>query len=100
MYTPGPSAKELEAFGLLIEDVVTDEVVEVWPENWLALQVFSMVRTQWRVAMGGPTGLDYAPLPFVFDTLNVGKKKRLDTLWAVQQLEAAALNVMSEANKG
>lgn len=35
------------------------EVVEIWPENWEAFRLFQMLATQWRVSMGGPTGLDH-----------------------------------------
>lgn len=37
-----------------------DDVFEVWPPNWDAVQLFLKVDTQWRFgAMGGLTGLDY-----------------------------------------
>ena len=36
------------------------EAVELWPENVASVDLFLAVETQWRVGMGGATGLDYA----------------------------------------
>ena len=36
--------------------------VEVWLENWAAVELFCLMGTQWRIAMNGPTGLQYEPL--------------------------------------
>lgn len=95
MYAKGPSAKELEAFGLLAEDV-GEATIEVWPENWLPVKVFSMLSTQWRVGPGGPTGLDYGVIPGVMQIMGVRNKDRLHVMEAIRQMEVAALGAMTE----
>ena len=95
MYESGPSDKELEAFGLTKEDVAQGDV-EVWQENWLPFLVFKDMTRQWRVGMGGPTGLDYSALPFVFDLHEVKKKKRQEVFAALRVMEDEALSVMAE----
>ena len=72
--------------------------VEVWPENWLAVRVFSLMSTQWRVGMGGVTGMDYAALPFVLKRSGCRRKKIDDTFWAVREMELEVLNIVSERN--
>lgn len=94
MYDPGPSDEELEAIGLLREDVEDMSDFEVWPESWLPFQVFAEVSTQWRVGAGGPTGLDYTQVRWVMDLMKV--EEPLDTLHAVQVMESSALRKMSE----
>lgn len=36
------------------------QVFRLWPEHEAALNLYYAVRTQWRVGVSGPTGLDYA----------------------------------------
>ena len=42
----------LSLFGFDDSDVLSDEV-EVWPNNWEAVQLFLAVSGQWRVSMAG-----------------------------------------------
>lgn len=95
MYDSGPSQEELDAIGLLREDVTDDSDFEVWPENWLPFQVFSQVSTQWRVGYGGPTGLDYSQVKWVMELMRV--KKPLEILHAIRTLESSALKTMSRS---
>ena len=96
LYTPGPTADELAAIGLKPEDVVDDSVTEVWEENWISFQIFSRLRTQWRVGMAGPTGMDYTLLPMLFASFGVRQKKRAQILEDLQVMETEALHKMSE----
>jgi hypothetical protein len=50
----------LAAFGLVLDDDPDDPRFHLWGENREALHTWLGVQTQWRVGMGGPTGLDYA----------------------------------------
>lgn len=95
MYDSGPSDKELEAFGLTRDDIAQVEM-EVWSENWLPFLIFKDLVRQWRVGMGGPTGLDYSALPFVFDLHEVKKKKRREVFAALRVMEDEALSVMAD----
>jgi len=74
-------------------------VVEVWPENEQALQVFSELMTQWRIGMGGPTGLDYAALPVVMDFAGIAPPDRAQLFDAVRVMESEALRVFSDVHQ-
>lgn len=50
---------------------------EVWEENWLALQVWLQVCTQWRVGMNGPVGLDYNALKWIFELYEVKNQRAI-----------------------
>lgn len=97
MYSSGPSDDELEALGFTRDDV-DDSEQEVFPENWLPFTIFIDLVRQWRVGMGGPTGLDYSALPFVFDLHEVKKKKRREVFEALRVMEDEALRVMAESS--
>lgn len=69
----------------------------VWPENRQSVLLFNAMRTQWRAAMGGYTGLDYGVLPEVWRRLKVPPADR-DSMFAdLQVLEDAALEEMRKA---
>ena len=80
-------------------DKMRDEaILEVWPENWAALEVFGAMQTQWRVGMSGPTGLDYAALPAVLDLLGI--TERADCFAGVQIMESEALDIFRARSSG
>ena len=70
--------------------------VYLWPENLEAWQHWQAVRTQWRVGVGGATGLDYAGVrayldemqpqdrAFVFRAICACEREVLD-VWAQQR---------------
>lgn len=75
-----------------------EKSVEVWPEHVDACLLFCSVSTQWRVGMGGATGLDY---PAVFATLERQHRDKTDAgrdaIFAdLQVIERAALEQMNE----
>lgn len=63
----------------------------MWPENWPAFELFADMRTQWRVGMAGPTGLDYLALFALMDFREVPRDERRQMLDDIQTMEAAAL---------
>ena len=67
--------------------------LDIWPENWAALDVFSAMQTQWRVGMAGPTGLDYAVLPVVMDLQGIDPAERAECFAGVQEMEREALQI-------
>lgn len=69
--------------------MLAPEEFEVWPENWDAVQVFASIQTQWRIGMAGPTGLDYAVLPAMFEMLEIDD--RATCFYTVQVMEKEAL---------
>lgn len=91
----------MAAFGLSIDDVAEEDDILLWPDNWLAFQVFRAMGTQWRVAMGA-TGLDYNVLPMVMRAAGVRRRDRDEVFWMVRAMEEAALLQMAddaEANR-
>lgn len=80
--------------GLTQEDVANDRVIEVWPEHWDAFQLFSMLRTQWRVGAKGPTGLDYGVVFSCMDTLRIKRRARIEMLDDIRVMEREALDQM------
>jgi hypothetical protein len=87
----------LAAFGLTRADVAADEQVEVWPDNWDAVSVFTSMRTQWRTSFAGAVGLDYGVLPTIFSLHNIKRPRRKDIFDDLRILEDAALEAMREA---
>lgn len=63
------------------------------------MQVFMAMQTQWRIGMGGATGLDYSALPVVEDRLNVPKQRRAECFRGLQIIEREVLRVWGEAAK-
>jgi hypothetical protein len=70
--------------------------VEVWPDNLLAVSVFIAMGTQWRIGMGGVTGLDYNALPVVMRSLGVPRNSKATVFDEIQILEDSALSKMHE----
>lgn len=83
--------------GLSDDDL--DMQIELWPENLLPMRVFLAMQTQWRIGMGGATGLDYSALPAVEKRLGVRKKERGACFRGVQVIEREVLRVWGEAAK-
>lgn len=76
-----------------------DIEIELWPENALPMQVFMAMQTQWRIGMGGATGLDYSALPVVEARLGVPKQRRAECFRGLQIIEREVLRVWGEAAK-
>lgn len=95
MYEPAPNAEELAAFGLTAEDVAADPV-DIWPDNLAAYQIFSCMGTQWRVGMGGATGLDYNVMYRKMDRLSLSPADYDDLEADLRIMEVAALDCMHQ----
>ncbi len=98
--------KELEKYGLSIEDFTADErskwntgEIAVWPENWRSFQLFNTLETQWRYSEGYRTGFDYAVLPEVWRRLKIPVSERDDLFADLQHMEIAALKQLQENEK-
>jgi hypothetical protein len=91
----------LAAFGLKRDGPVPDDaVVDVWPENWQAVQVFAACGTQWTVGMAGSTGLRYEALPFVFEMSGVDRAQWPELFDQIRACEAEALKLFAERRNG
>lgn len=71
-------------------------VVEVWPENWLPLQVFCAMRTQWNEGFNGRTGFRYEALREIRFAYGIKSADWPDVFDAIRVMEAAALELFRE----
>ena len=87
--------------GLKWEGETPDDTVDVWPENWQAVQVFCAMGTQWKVSAGMSgliwMGLDYVALPIVEARLGVRRAERVDLFARLRLMEAAARGELNKA---
>jgi hypothetical protein len=98
MFTPPPSKEDLakmKELGFSPEDFAGADV-EVWPENERAYFLFSDLRTQWRMGMGGPYGLDYTVLYAKLDRMRLEPDDRDQLEDDIRTMEFAALGAMAE----
>jgi hypothetical protein len=68
----------------------------VLEDNLPAVRVWFAVQTQWRIAMDGPSGLDYAVLPAVLGLFGIRKKRRGEVFAALRIMEGETLAVWRE----
>ncbi|AZS78594.1 hypothetical protein ELS24_09150 [Achromobacter spanius] len=90
LYERPPDPRELAAFGLTPDDVAGDPV-EIWPENEAAFMLFFALRSQWRMGMGGATGLDYGALSHKMDRMGLSPEQYEEMEDQVRVLEFSAL---------
>lgn len=70
--------------------------VEIWPDNVRAFNVFQGLRTQWRIGMGGPTGLDYTVAYHRMQRMDLSPQEFNQLDEDLQVMEASALTMMHE----
>jgi hypothetical protein len=58
-----PTAADLHANGLTLEDFGDQFTAYVWPDNWQTCMVFRWLMSQWNYGPGGPVGLRYEVFP-------------------------------------
>jgi hypothetical protein len=88
-----PSAEEAALFGLTVEEA-SGPPVEVWPDNFLPVNVFMSMTTQWRIGMNGVTGLDYSALEPVMRMMGVSRKKWPEVFQDIGIMEGAAMETI------
>lgn len=86
-------------YGLSIEEATENQVVEVWPDNILAVNTFIAMSTQWRVGAMGATGLDYNAMPVVMRMIGIPPASRASVFEDVRTMEDAALILIRESKK-
>lgn len=87
----------MRAFGIAPDDI--RQTVEVWPDNWLAVQVFGWLATQWAVGVNGATGLRYEAFGEARRRFAVDDDAWPDLCDCLQVLEHEALRVMHAKRK-
>ena len=73
-----------------------ERVVEVWPDNHAAFILFNNLSTQWRIGMGGTTGLDYAAVYPLLDRAAKDPQEWDEMFSDIKVMEVAALKQMSD----
>ena len=73
-----------------------DQCTEVWPDNWRVFVLFSRVKTQWNVGMGGCTGLRYEAIYPLLDREAQDSEDWQQLFEDLQVLEGAALKQMAD----
>ncbi len=69
-----------------------DHPIDVWRENWPAVQLFHAMRTQLRVSFGGVEGFDYAVLPVVERRLRMPRRCARQAFDGLRVMEAELLH--------
>lgn len=98
MYSRDVDKHQAGLFGLQLEEI-PEEVVWVWDINWNSFDLFHNLTTQWRVGMGGATGLDYNTIPVVGKLLGFKKKEINEMFPDLKVMENEALITMGENQK-
>lgn len=71
-----------------------EPVVEVWEENWAAVELFIDHMTQWRCGPSGPIGLDYTVLHGALGRDGVTGEEFKERMREIGILESAALAII------
>ena len=75
------------------------EMFEVLEQNWLTIEIFTDIQTQWRIDQGVLFGLDYNSIKWIFDLKKEQIKKPLEILADLQVLEAKIIETLNKENK-
>lgn len=98
MYANDADKHQAGLFGLSLDEIPVEETL-VWDINWNTFQLFNALTTQWRVGMGGATGLDYSVIPSVGKMLGFKNKQINEMFPDLQVMENEALITMGENQK-
>ena len=75
-----------------------DDGLGVWPENWRAVRIATMMHSQWRTGMNGAYGWDYNVLPIIDDKTPEpppeSREERYDEFVSLQVIEAEMVRLM------
>lgn len=91
LYWRRPTAAEVGDIGLKPEDF-EEPHVDLWPENWPAIELFTRYSTQWRVGAGGPVGLDYTVILHDLDRRKISGDDHDELMASIRVIEHAALD--------
>jgi hypothetical protein len=83
------------AMGLEPEDF-EDEILELWPDNLLTVNLFSAMCHQWRSGMSGYYGMDLNVLPIFEERMKVPLDQRDEIFESLLLMERAALEMLQK----
>ena len=98
LYWSPPTPDQLARTPWYKKEDYKEPTVEVWPENWDALRLFSDNSTQWRTGPNGPAGLDYGVFFQILDRKRLTDEEYEAMLDQLRVIEIAALKAMREDN--
>jgi hypothetical protein len=84
----------------LKQDKPSEDIYEVWDDNWESLTMFLRMQTQWNVTMGGYVGMKYEVLlgaGGLMSLYDVDNPRQL--LEDIQVMEAVALSELNKKSK-
>lgn len=90
-----PTADQLKGTGLKAKHYAEPQV-DVWPENWAAVQLYVGNRTQWIQGPGGPTGLNYSWFQSCLDRGSMPVDEAEDVMDRLRVIEDAVLEKVYE----
>jgi uncharacterized protein DUF1799 len=94
LYWQRPTAAD-PTTGVKPEDWPEPEV-DLWPENWAPIQLFTTISTQWRTGAAGAIGLDYNIVFHELDRKGLSGQDYEEMMHAIRDIEEAALQVLHE----
>lgn len=87
----------MAAFGLEPEQPLQHQTQGIWPDNWLAFNVFRRMLTQLNMgAMGGVIGLRYEALPIVLRACQVPRADLPEVLDSLQVMERHMVRLLNK----
>ena len=97
MHEPPITEAEAKSEGFELEDYETD-IIEVWPDNERAIELFSKVGTRWMIPpMGGtPYGLRWEAIYPLMDRLGLDSEEWNDLHDSLMVMESEAIATMHE----
>lgn len=99
LYTAPPDPAKLALWGLTPADF-DDAPMEVWPENWQAVQFFAAIGAgAWSIGPGGPVGIRPEAFREVRLGLGITAQQWRVMFGDIAAMEAEALRVMKEQTK-
>tara|TARA_R100001440_G_scaffold50062_1_gene70037 strand:- start:250 stop:567 length:318 start_codon:yes stop_codon:yes gene_type:complete len=86
-------------FGKPVKEKKETKIFEVLPVNWLSIEIFLTVQTQWRISHGVIYGLDYNAIKWIFDLKKDKIKKPLELLADLQVIEGKIIETFNKDYK-
>ena len=85
--------------GVKIDRKKEIDYFEVLPENWLAVNIFTDVSTQWRIDSGQLIGLDYNALRWIFELKKDKIQNPSELLADIQLIEVKIVETLLKRSK-
>jgi hypothetical protein len=96
MYRKAPAGGDLNPLMQALARASESEVIEIWPENWPSVCMFTLLATQWRVGVSGATGLDYSALYPLLDKATTSLEAWQELFDDIRHMERVALEAMRD----